>query len=296
MLEQHINRIIQSNPQYAGLQQAIEKEILHHDIFDVLIQQGVMQSLTFIGGTSLRLCYNSVRLSEDLDFTAGSSFKPSDLNGLDLQLQQYIERKYETEVTVKCPPEKKQGDTATWKISMARKANRPDIPKLNIHLDICALPSLTTEKKPLINHYNIVAPTSGILIPVQSLAEIMTDKFIALAYRAKRIVPRDIWDLTWISQRGTPVSMRLLEQKLELRGKSKADFDHAMSDKLLKLQNEDQVKRSFCNELSRFVPSHIKHRTLDDQDYWGYVQSEVTSLVESLLQNASDNPFDMGAK
>nr|WP_274620714.1 nucleotidyl transferase AbiEii/AbiGii toxin family protein [Colwellia maritima] len=35
----------------------------------VLHKEGFLQHLTFIGGTSLRLCYNSNRLSEDLDFT-----------------------------------------------------------------------------------------------------------------------------------------------------------------------------------------------------------------------------------
>ncbi|WP_198533002.1 MULTISPECIES: nucleotidyl transferase AbiEii/AbiGii toxin family protein [Salinivibrio] len=74
MLKQQIRQIVQSNPDYASVTPVIEKEILHHDIMDVLIKQGVLQRLTFIGGTSLRMCYNSSRLSEDLDFNGGHFF------------------------------------------------------------------------------------------------------------------------------------------------------------------------------------------------------------------------------
>jgi hypothetical protein len=65
MLKEQILRIVDENPNYAAITPVIEKEILHHDIMDILIQQGAMQTLTFIGGTSLRMCYNSARLSDD---------------------------------------------------------------------------------------------------------------------------------------------------------------------------------------------------------------------------------------
>jgi predicted nucleotidyltransferase component of viral defense system len=88
MLSHYINQILKQNPEYAGIIPVIEKEILHHDIMHVLVEQGVLQQLTFIGGTSLRLCYNSSRLSEDLDFNGGHSFKPTDFNGLEKDIQQ----------------------------------------------------------------------------------------------------------------------------------------------------------------------------------------------------------------
>ena len=65
MLKEQIRQIVHSNPEYVGITPAIEKEILHHDIMHVMIKHGAMQSLTFIGGTSLRLCYNSSRLQEN---------------------------------------------------------------------------------------------------------------------------------------------------------------------------------------------------------------------------------------
>lgn len=58
----------------APLRVAVEKEMLHHDILRVLSGAGLLTNLTFIGGTCLRACNGSRRLSEDLDFTGSADF------------------------------------------------------------------------------------------------------------------------------------------------------------------------------------------------------------------------------
>ncbi|KEY60408.1 nucleotidyl transferase AbiEii/AbiGii toxin family protein [Serratia sp. DD3] len=294
MLKQQIRQIVQANPDYAAVTPVIEKEILHHDIMDVLIKQGVMQRLTFIGGTSLRMCYNSARLSEDLDFNGGHDFKPSEFEGLESEIQTYIQNKYETEVWVSKPSGEKQGDTVSWKISIVKEANRPDLPRQKMHIDVCAIPSFDIEKRALLNHYDIVVPTEGILVPVQSLQETLADKLIALAYRARRIKPRDIWDIVWIKQRGINLSKTLVEQKLVARQKQTEDFHHALAVQLAKLMSEDEVRNDFNMEMSRFIPQQIKERTLDNPEYWTYVQGEVNDIVSELLNNdMPKNKFDM---
>ncbi|TXH96979.1 MAG: nucleotidyl transferase AbiEii/AbiGii toxin family protein [Rheinheimera sp.] len=295
MLTQQIRQIVQANPDYAAITPVIEKEILHHDIMAVLIKQGAMQSLTFIGGTSLRMCFNSARLSEDLDFNAGHHFKPADFAGLETDIQQYLQDKYETEVWVNKPAEDNQGDTVSWKISIVKEANRPDLPRQKMHIDVCAIPSFDVEKRALINHYNIMVPTEGILVPVQSLQETLADKFIAVAYRARRIKPRDIWDIVWIKQRGVTLSPSLVEKKLAARHKQTNDFNAALELQLNKLQQDDEVRTDFNAEMSRFIPSQIKQRTLDNPEYWPYVQKEVGEMAKVLLQGtAAKKPFDMG--
>lgn len=294
MLKQQIRQIVQANPDYAAVTPVIEKEILHHDIMDVLIKQGVMQRLTFIGGTSLRMCYNSSRLSEDLDFNGGHDFNPSEFEGLDSEIQSYIQNKYETEVWVNKPTGERQGDTVSWKISIVKEANRPDLPRQKMHIDVCALPSFDIEKRPLINHYNIVVPTEGILVPVQSLQETLADKLIALAYRSRRLKPRDIWDIVWIKQRGINLSKTLVAQKLIARHKSTDDFKQALSSQLTKLMCDDEVRKDFNMAISRFIPKQIKERTLDNPDYWAYVQGEVKAISSELLNDGiPQNPFDM---
>jgi hypothetical protein len=51
MLRDQIRQIVQMNPDWASITPVIEKEILHHDIFSVMVESGVMDRLTFIGGT-----------------------------------------------------------------------------------------------------------------------------------------------------------------------------------------------------------------------------------------------------
>ncbi len=295
MLKQQIQQIVAANPAYAAITPVIEKEILHHDIIDVMVKQGVMQQLTFIGGTSLRMCYNSARLSEDLDFNGGYDFKPSDFDGLEFEIQQYIQNKYETNVWVNKPNENKQGNTSSWTISIIKEATRPDLPHQKMHIDVCAIPSFDIQKRPLLNHYNIVVPTEGILVPVQSLKEILADKLIALAYRSRRIKPRDIWDIVWIKQRGIALSEALVEQKLVARSKQKQEFIESLKVQLEKLMQDDEVRVDFNMEMSRFIPKQIKERTLDNPDYWGYVQTEVHDVANGLInKDLSKNKFDMG--
>lgn len=283
MLKQQIQRIVQENPDYAAVTQVIEKEILHHDIMDVLIKQGAMQQLTFIGGTAMRLCYNSVRLSEDLDFNGGHEFRPANFDGLELAIQTYIQNKYETDVWVNKPANDNQGDTVSWKISIVKEANRPDLPRQKMHIDVCAIPSFDVEKRPLLNHYNIVVPTEGLLVPVQSLQEMLADKLIALAYRARRIKPRDIWDIVWIRQRGIRLSRHLVARKLAARNKQADDFRQALTLQLTNLMQEDAVRVDFNTEMSRFIPFKIRERTLDNPEYWAYVQTEVSEVAAELL-------------
>lgn len=297
MLTEYVRQIVRANPEYAGIAPVIEKEILHHDIIDVLVKQEVMQSLTFIGGTSLRLCYNSSRLSEDLDFNGGHGFKPSDFDGLDNDIQTYLQHKYEIDVQVNKPNPERQGNTSSWKISIVKEANRPDLPHQKLYIDICAIPSFDAERRTLVNHYNVVVPTEGLLIPVQSLEETLADKFIALAYRARRIKPRDVWDIVWIKQRGVDISIDLVKKKLRARDKTKDDFDQALDIQVNRLLKDDNVRKDFNAELGRFIPLHIKTRTLDDPDYWAYVQSEIRHMAGRLIHN-DDGPhskFDMNS-
>lgn len=285
MLRDQIRQIVEANPDYAAITPVIEKEILHHDVLSVMIEYGAMERLTFIGGTSLRLCFNSARLSEDLDFNAGYDFKPSDLSGLALDLEQFITSKYETGVRVNQPSEVRQGDTVSWTLSIEKEPNRPDIPRQKIHIDVCAIPSFDVEKRPLMNHYQLNVPTDGLLIPVQSLDEALVDKVIAFAFRARRIKPRDVWDLVWIQQRGIELSHRLLAQKLDARRVKVEDFHEALAVQLEQLLHHEQVQVDFQMEMSRFIAKTMRERTIDTPEYWIYVQAEVERVIQSIIRS-----------
>src|SRR5665648_521096 len=81
----------------------IEKELLHYDILFALENAGLLEKLTFQGGTSLRLCYGSPRFSEDLDFVGGKNFETSDLTTMKTCLEEYLGKLYGLDITVKEP-------------------------------------------------------------------------------------------------------------------------------------------------------------------------------------------------
>ena len=84
-------------------------------------------------------------------------------------------------------------------------------------------------------------------------------------------------------------------KKLAARRKQTADFHQTLAAQLGKLITEDEVRKDFNMEMSRFIPKNIKERTLDNPDYWAYVQNEVKDAVSSLLNDdTTKNPFDMG--
>lgn len=159
---------------------------------------------------------------------------------------------------------------------------------------MCAIPSFDVSNQALINHYNILSPAEGLLVPVQSLEEIFADKFIALAYRSRRIKPRDVWDIVWINQRGVSISQELINLKLDARGKDRVDFDKKLIEQSEKLTQET-VKVDFMQEMNRFVPLNIKERTLDNPDYWPYVISQVQMFTSKIVTvQKPQQKFDMG--
>jgi len=86
-----------------------------------------------------------------------------------------------------------------------------------------------------------------------------------------------------------------VDNKLAARGKRKEDFIAALNIQFEKLMQDDEVREDFNQEMSRFIPKQIKERTIDNPDYWAYVQSEVSTVSNALLVGeVSKNRFDMG--
>jgi predicted nucleotidyltransferase component of viral defense system len=296
MLQLMINQVLATNSDYIGLDNVLEKEVLHHDIMLVLHKEGILQQLTFIGGTSLRLCYNSSRLSEDLDFTAGFDFNPNKFDGLEKKLEKHLQKKYNIKVNARKPQSSNFG-TSTWKVTLEKFPDRKDLPSQKMHIDICALPSFDIEHRPIIDHYHINSPMAGLPIPVQSMAEILADKMVAFAYRERRIKPRDVWDIVWLKQQGVEQRYDLIIKKLEARGKKDKDFIEKINQHLSLLQKDESTKSDFYNEMSRFLPKEVAKRTLENNNFWPYlvltIGDEVKQVTNNLSGNSPEKSFDM---
>lgn len=49
MLKKMVGAAIERNPQYLGMENVVEKELLHHDILHFLHKEGYLERLTFKG-------------------------------------------------------------------------------------------------------------------------------------------------------------------------------------------------------------------------------------------------------
>ena len=87
----------------AHMRPVVAKELLHYDILFSLEKDGLLDDLTFQGGTSLRLCYGAPRFSEDLDFVGGRDFSTAKVIGIKKCIEKYIGKRYGLEIIVKEP-------------------------------------------------------------------------------------------------------------------------------------------------------------------------------------------------
>jgi len=183
----------------------IKKELLHYEILLALANDGLLKNLVFQGGTALRLCYGSPRYSEDLDFAGGQNFSASNLGDLKECLVKALSKRYDIEAKVKEPKQltaaKGESLVVKWQISINTEPARPDLPAQRIKLEVAAVPAYSRELQVLkLNYPELPASYSDILIPCESLEEIMADKLESFIC-SPQLRYRDIWDLFWLMRR-----------------------------------------------------------------------------------------------
>ena len=257
-------------PGHAPLRAVVEKELLHHDILREMNAAGLLASLTFIGGTCLRACYGSSRLSEDLDFTGGADFTREALASLGNILVKNLEAKYALQVRV-AEPVKVSSGVDTWKLAVLTHPGRRDLPPQRIHIDVCAIPSHDRRPMMLRNPYGVDLGTSGLILQAQSREEILADKFIALAFRPNRIKNRDLWDIAWLKQQGVELPLPLIPLKIADHNQTAADFAGELQARLSALNTDPAQRAAFVAEMRRFLPSRLAEKTIARGDYWTYL-------------------------
>lgn len=247
--EAMVDSVFIENPEISFQRTAVEKELLHQDILRILRKTGIITNLVFMGGTCLRLCYESSRLSEDLDFSTETEFSAEDVNRLSSSISYGLSEKYSLDVTVRKP--EKDTDTDTWIIRIITHPERSDIPSQQIHLDICHYPSYRRELRRIHNYYPVDFGSGQLFLNVESQEEILADKLLALALR-NRIKNRDIWDIEMLNERRIQFEPELLKKKSEDHG---VPFDELVM-KLKKRMNDinnNGLPDDFKSEMMRFV-------------------------------------------
>ena len=282
LFDQLVDQALRARADLSALRPVVEKELLHHDILREMSQAGLLAGLTFMGGTCLRACYGSARLSEDLDFTGGSDFRRRDLAELATILTDRLQSRYGLPVRVS-EPVKIGGNVSTWKLVIETRPGRKHLPAQRINLDICGIPSHDPRPMMLRNLYGIDLGTSGLILQAQSREEILADKLIALAFRENRIKNRDLWDIAWLAQQGVELPLQLIPLKIRDHKRKQGDFMASLAARLTALRRQPDTRARFMTEMRRFLPAATVRDTIEKEPYWTYLTQVVTDVGEQAV-------------
>lgn len=273
----------------AHMRPVIQKELLHYDILFSLDREGLLQTLCFQGGTSLRLCYGSNRFSEDLDFVGGRAFSRVQLNDIKSCIEHYIGQRYGLEVEVREPKalrrerEYRDINVDKWQVSVITAPDHRDVPRQRIKIEVANVEAYSREPRPLQLNYNFLPDGyADTLVPVESLDEIMADKLVSLVSTTGYVRHRDIWDLRWLKQQGATMRVDWVRKKIQdyrIEGYEK---------KLQSMRNRvsDIVHgRELHSELSRFLPQAVSDRTLNRKDFLTVLARDTVDLLMNLQRN-----------
>lgn len=283
LFDQLVDTTLRTRADLATLRPVVEKELLHHDILREMSEAGLLAGLTFIGGTCLRACYGSQRLSEDLDFTGGRDFKKGDLAELARVLTDRLQTRYGLPVSVS-EPVKTGGKVSTWKLTLETRPGQRHLPAQRIHLDICAIPSHDPRPMMLRNLYGIDLGTSGLILQAQSREEILADKLIALAFRENRIKNRDLWDIGWLVQQGVELPVNLIPLKIRDHQHSDPEFATALQERTTALKTQPAYRDDFVKEMRRFLPAMAIRDTVEKDPWWSYLTQVIDEQAAKALK------------
>ncbi|MCF7848296.1 MAG: nucleotidyl transferase AbiEii/AbiGii toxin family protein [Kiritimatiellales bacterium] len=267
LFDQLVTQAMQSASALGTVRPAVEKELLHHDILREMSHAGLLAGLVFIGGTCLRACHGSPRLSEDIDFTGGAGFDPARLTDLGAVLEKTLMEKYGLPISVSAPL-REDGNVRTWKLRMQTRPADSRLPAQRIHIDICAVPSHQPRPALIRNSYGIDMGTDGLIIQAESREEICADKWVALAFRPNRIQYRDLWDLLWLERQGIQPDAALVFQKLEDRRQTRPAFLSALHGRIGELETDPNHPSEFRQEMERFLPATTIREAIQHPDFW----------------------------
>lgn len=287
----NFNQLVELAMQSTGFQHmrpVITKELLHYDILFCLEDNGLLDQLTFQGGTSLRLCYGGSRFSEDLDFVGGYDFSTTNLIDIKKCLEKYIGERYGLDIEVK-EPKDLRGDSHNkdikvdkWQVKITTEPERRDLPKQKIKLEVANVPAYSRTPQSLKKNYDFLPDGySDTIILTESLDEIMADKLVALVGCQRYVRHRDLWDLRWMKQQGATVNADYVLAKInDYKEIGYSEKLHAFIDKL----DEIIHGKDFLNELSRFIPMEEQRRTLQNPKFIELLINENRTLLKQVSE------------
>ncbi len=274
---------------HGHMRPVIEKELLHFDILFSLDQEGLLDLLTFQGGTCLRLCYGSARYSEDLDFVGGMDFNRQQIVSMKDCFEQYIGRRYALEVDVKEPhelkdePEYASLNIDKWRVSVTTAPGQRHLPRQRIKIEVANVPSYSRAPRSLRANYDFLPDGYGdTLVMAETLDEIMADKLVSLVNNRRYVRHRDIWDLRWLKQNGAKIRHDWVRNKI--KDYRISDFESRRESIRQNLTNIVHGE-AFESEMARFLPLDVQERTLKKTKFRDFLADEIKEMLNDIRKS-----------
>lgn len=238
----------------------ILKEMIHYDLlYAVSRTPDLSRHLVFHGGTALRLCHSSTRLSEDLDFCCGNDEAFEMLDSLvGQQFADLMESQYGLEVRwdQKKPihfDNTEDGVVRRWQARVyipvpGSRTNMTHAHRINVEVS----KQKSFDNSPLrvrCNYPHLAAGYREMLIRTASTQEILVDKILAITNRLE-IKSRDIWDIDMLLQSETTFRPELFTKRFA--GPECEGWRDRLTDRIGEMLTPEQLKKSSA-ELGRFV-------------------------------------------
>lgn len=230
------------------------KEHVHLVLLDYLFRKGLFSDLVFRGETALRLVYQGVRYSEDLDFVLTKKNAPR-FDSLYSELQALPASFKKSIPFVKDARLKIQKETPSFKryclILQTDFLARND----RTNIEVVNIPS-HKYKTVIIKHPDTnLSPA----VTVETPEEILSDKLVAFSAR-DYIKGRDLWDIYFLmNTMKIPVDnevVAMMKKKISDYGLNKKEFWASFGEKS-KMLNKEGV--SFLRgEMDKFLPASYR--------------------------------------
>jgi len=214
-------------PDIQGFDRSVLREYLQYKILDIIFKTDIGSKLSFLGGTAIKICYGSLRFSEDLDFdNFGLTEKEFESLSAVIKRELALEG-YEVEVKnvfkgafrcyIKIP-----------KLLFENQLADMEGEKITIQLDTAPHGVAYNPDKFLLQKFDVFR-----MIRLTPIDIILSQKVAAILGR-KRAKGRDFYDVVYLM--------------------GQTDFNYDYLQKKLKIKNESELKKI----LLRAAPDNMK--------------------------------------
>lgn len=250
----------------------ILREELQKCVLYLLSETDFFAEGVFQGGTALRIVYENIRYSEDLDFVFMSKNSPT-FKSLEIHVDKIPQKlkKWFPYLTIQQGKWQKQSELL--KRFQFTSTNESIHAKLMLQLEFANIPSYQASIRPV--QWNMFA----FPLRVESETEILIDKLIAFGLR-KYLKGRDLWDLYYLFhlkkiELNPSEMLALLGNKIEDYGFNPDQYYSRYSENLILMREEGLAILN--NEMKRFMSLSI---------YTAYAQ-EFSPVLHLLLERLS---------